>query len=286
HSDIVIHNIDEPASSYGGYDDAIQPIIDYNWINGGGSYDPAGEKSVTFQLDFIDAVSGGARQVPIIHMTGLDIDGSTSEVREFFQSGGFDAYEVQSPTTLTLSGALKAKGSLATYPGIDEDALSTMISYVFYNKSSIVFTYGGDFNGNTSGFFDDSSPNNSDEKRMNSLYLKCYEFEVTIVCPTANVSGGGAICNGQTTTLTVNATGGSGTSNFQWQSSDDNNTWTNINGATGMAYVASPNGSTKFYRVACTFSGNQECGTVYSNAVSVSVTTSGCAEICNNGFDD
>ena len=286
HSDIVIHNIDEPASSYGGYDDAIQPIIDYNWINGGGSYDPAGEKSVTFQLDFIDAVSGGARQVPIIHMTGLDIDGSTSEVREFFQSGGFDAYEVQSPTTLSLSGALKAKGSLATYPGIDEDALSTMISYVFYNKSSIVFTYGGDFNGNTSGFFDDSSPNNSDEKRMNSLYLKCYEFEVTIVCPTANVSGGGAICNGQTTTLTVNATGGSGTSNFQWQSSDDNNTWTNINGATGMAYVASPNGSTKFYRVACTFSGNQECGTIYSNAVSVSVTTSGCTEICNNGFDD
>lgn len=285
HSDIDITSIDEPAFSFGGYDNAFQPIIDYNWLNWDGTFDPAGEKSVTFRIDFLDAATGLAKQLPIVNATGLDIDGSEVEVIEFIESSGFNAYEIQSPTNLTLSGGLKAKGTLTTFPGVDETALSNMISYVFHNKSSITITFGGDFNGVTYDF-GDSGVGFSDEKRLNSLYLKCYAFDVTVTCPTVTINGGGAICSGQTSTLTATVTGGAGTAAYQWQSSTDNATWSNISGATGATYTASPSAATNYYRLASTFSGNTSCGTIYSNSLPVSLGTTGCSEDCNNFVDD
>ena len=47
HADIVLESVDEPEITNGGYDWAFQPIIDYNYYNGGGPNDPAGDKSVT-----------------------------------------------------------------------------------------------------------------------------------------------------------------------------------------------------------------------------------------------
>ncbi len=272
HSDVDIFMMDEPAINYGGYDQAFQPHIDYNWINGGGNYDPAGEKSITFQFDFVDAATGLPKKMERINMTGLDIDGSTDEVREFVQSSGFQAYEVQSPSSLTLSGALKAKGDLATEMGIVETALHAMISFVFENKSSITVIYGGDWNGSTGGF-GDSGPGNSDEKRLNSLYFKCYDFNAPSVCPTVSISGASPVCAGASVTLQASVGGNVGTCSLQWQSSTDNATWTNIGGATGNSYTTPAATATKYYRAVYSCTGAALCGTLISNVETVALSS-------------
>ena len=148
HNDIVILSIDEPEATNGGYDWAFQPIIDYNWLNGDGSYDSGGDKSVTFQFDFVDAISGTPVTVPIMHMTAVDVDGNGADIREFVESSGFQSHETQAPSDLTLSGALRALGPLVAFQGVVETALSTMISYKFDNASSVILTYGANYDGN------------------------------------------------------------------------------------------------------------------------------------------
>lgn len=143
HSDIVVESIDEPAATNGGYDWAFQPIIDYNWANSDGSMDPAGDKSVTFRFDFVDASTGETKSIPDLKMTAVDVDGDGSKIREFIEASGFMAYETQSPTELTLSGSLRALGPLTTYSGVVETALTTMISYDLSHTSSLRVTYGG-----------------------------------------------------------------------------------------------------------------------------------------------
>ncbi|WP_435356044.1 PA14 domain-containing protein [Emticicia sp. SJ17W-69] len=213
HSDIAIVDFDIPAASYGGYDAAFQPMIDYNWINSNGTFDTPGEKSITFKFDFVVAGTNTPKSIPNLLATGLDIDGSTDEVREFIQAGGYQSYQVQTPSSLTLSGALKAKGPLTTYTGINELALDAMISYGYINSSSITVTYGGDWNGSTAGF-GDTAPGNSDEKRLNSLYFKCYNFNTTVCAlPLAAPTTTGATrCGNGTVTLTASGC----TGNYYW----------------------------------------------------------------------
>ena len=276
HSDIDLYYNDIPSNIYGGYDQAYQPHIDYNWRNNDGSYDAPGEKSMTFRFDFVDAATGSPKTMERINMTGLDIDGDGGSVREFIQTSGFSAYELQSPTLLTLSGALKAKGSVANETDIDETALRAMISFVFENKNSITVTYGGDWNGSTY---------NISEERLNSLYFKCYDFNNPTACPTVSASGGKTICGGTSTVLTASMTGGQGSCALQWQSSIDNNTWTNISGATSQAYTTPNLNTTTYYRATYYCSGNTYCGVVYSNVETVTVDNV-CIEICDNGIDD
>ena len=193
HPDITIVTLDEPAATSGGYNEAMQPIIDYNWVNSDGTYDPAGEKKVTFQLDFVGATTTTPTPLVLINMTAIDVDGSGDEVREFFETTGFTSYAVQTPTSLTVTGAIKAKGAIGTKPGVDETALDAMISMGFTNVSSITFSYGGDFNGVTNlGFLD------GDERRLNSIQFKCYPFNTEVTCPQVVVttSGSGTICTG------------------------------------------------------------------------------------------
>ncbi len=202
HSDIAIVDLDLPATSYGGYDAAMQPMIDYNWINDGGLFDAAGEKSITFRFDFVQAGTNTPKSVPNLLATGLDIDGSTDEVREFIQASGYQSYQTQTPSSLTLSGSLRAKGALPTYAGINELALDAMISYAYINSSSITVTYGADWNGSTAGF-GDTAPGNSDEKRLNSLYFKCYNFNTTVCALplAAPAATGAARCGSGSVTL-------------------------------------------------------------------------------------
>ncbi len=263
HSDMVIESLDEPEATNGGYDWAFQPIIDYNWYNGGGSNDPAGEKSFTFRFDFVDAVTGEAVSIPQLNMTAVDVDGNAVGIREFVYASGFQAYELQTPSELTLSGSLKAKGDYATWSGVVETALSTMISYVYNSPTSVTATYGADFDGGND--LDDVM-----ESRMNCLYFKCYDFNIEVICPSITVSGGNSFCSGATITLQSSNTGGAGLCKIQWQSSTNNATWTNISGATSLSY--SPTLTTSmYYRATFSCSGNATCGTIYSNSEYVDV---------------
>jgi RHS repeat-associated protein len=61
--------------------------------------------------------------------------------------------------------------------------------------------------------------------------------------------------------------GGNGTYSYQWQSSPNNSTWTNVSGATATAYTPTSLTSTTYYRVAVTSNG----ATVYTSGVVVTV---------------
>ena len=84
-----------------------------------------------------------------------------------------------------------------------------------------------------------------------------------------------AICmTGSTATpqsLTSTITGGSGTCTYQWQSSSDNSTWSNISGAASATYLpASLAAGIYYYRLQVTGGGQ----TVISNAVRIMATRS------------
>ncbi len=68
------------------------------------------------------------------------------------------------------------------------------------------------------------------------------------------------------------ASGGSGIFTYQWQSSPDNSTWTNISGATNYSTYSPPALiSTCYYRLVALSVGLPACGTVTSNVVTISV---------------
>lgn len=271
HSDITVVDLDIPASTYGGYDAAMQPIIDYNWINSNGTFDASGERSVTFKIDFVASGTSTPKVIPSVVVTGLDIDGSGTEVREFIQSSGFQSHGVQNPTSLTLSGSLKAKGSLTTYTGINEQALDAMISYAYMNTSSITITYGADWNGSTSGFADNANPTMSDERRLNSLYFKCYDLnnntcDLVLTPPTPNA---GNRCG--TGTVTLSASGCTGT--YTWYNVSTGGTSI----GTGSSFITpSISSSTTYYvectAVGCTSSRASVIATVYTIPSAPTVT--------------
>ncbi len=208
HSDIVIVSADEPALTNGGYDWAFQPIIDYDWYNSNGTSDPMGDRSVTFQFDFVDATTSAAVNVALMHMTAVDIDGNGYDLREFVESSEFQAYEIESPSELSLSGSLRAMGDYPAHDGVQETALTTMISYVFENKSSIQVTYGANMN----AIADDLTA----EERLNCLYFKCYDFNTTVSCPTVNAGTNITMCSGSSATFTATAPGAISPYTYAW----------------------------------------------------------------------
>jgi hypothetical protein len=62
--------------------------------------------------------------------------------------------------------------------------------------------------------------------------------------------------------------GGSGSYTYRWQSSTDNSSWTNIDGATSDTYAPGALTSNTYYRRAVI---DASCGTVYSNSVLITV---------------
>lgn len=291
HPDIEIHTLDANASTYGGYESAFQPIVDFNWINNNGTYDSAGEKWVTFNVEFVNASTGLPITLDTFHVSGLDIDGTTDEVREFVESNGFDGYEIQSPSNLTLSESLKAKGAIAEVAGVDETNLESMISFRFLDKSSFTITIGGDYNGSTADFVD-NSVFDSDEKLLSSIYLKCFDFNNSVDCPVVSADGGGVFCSNLSKFLSSTINGNSGACQIQWQESNDGINWTDIAGATWANYTTPVISATKHFRVAYTCSGNTSCGTAYSpiqtlsfcggaSCSSTTITTSSNTTVCS-----
>jgi hypothetical protein len=85
-----------------------------------------------------------------------------------------------------------------------------------------------------------------------------------------------SVCSGTLSTISVTgATTGYSALTYQWQSSSDNSSWSNISAATGLTYAAYPTANT-YYRRAITCSGS----TAYSSSILVSVVT--CFIMDNN----
>ncbi len=79
------------------------------------------------------------------------------------------------------------------------------------------------------------------------------------------------ICSGSTPeklTQTAAPSGGTGTYTYQWQSSTDNASWSNISGETSAAYSPPALTDSMYYRRAVT---SGSCGTVYSTPMKITV---------------
>jgi hypothetical protein len=97
-----------------------------------------------------------------------------------------------------------------------------------------------------------------------------------------------SICRGATPvqlTNTTSASGGNTTPTYQWQSSADNSTWSDISSATSATYAPGALMATTYYRRAA----SNTCGTEYTTSVEITVydelsggTVSSAQTICND----
>ncbi len=78
------------------------------------------------------------------------------------------------------------------------------------------------------------------------------------------------ICSGGNITFFTSVSGGTGTQTYQWQSSPNNSTWSNISGATSASYNTGALSSTTYFRVLRNASGIG-CNQATSNVVTVTV---------------
>ncbi|MFZ1703296.1 MAG: Ig-like domain-containing protein [Saprospiraceae bacterium] len=190
HNDIELISLDEPEATNGGYEWAFQPIIDYNWLNPGGSMESSNsDKYITFKFEFLSAGTNNLYTLPTFNMSAIDVDGNGVDIREFFETTGFHNYKVETPTTLTISNALRALGSLPAFDGVDETALTSMITFLYINTHTVIANYGGKY-------IAGSSHNDNSEKRLNCLFFKCYEYNTIITCPSLSLAGTPNVCEG------------------------------------------------------------------------------------------
>lgn len=120
----------------------------------------------------------------------------------------------------------------------------------------------------------------------------CRPFAATNVTiaddPEIRISGGTAVCEGGTATLSAVTLGGTGICSIRWQqSTDGGTTWTDIPDETGETLTVTPAATTDYRAVySCTGLG---CGTALSNVETVTVedspdiTISGETTICTDG---
>ena len=88
------------------------------------------------------------------------------------------------------------------------------------------------------------------------------------------VSNSQQICNGNVPSalMATSASGGSGPNyTYQWQSSHDVSTWTDIPDANILSYSPPALTATTYYRIAAIDGGTSHCGTVYSGSVVITV---------------
>jgi hypothetical protein len=99
------------------------------------------------------------------------------------------------------------------------------------------------------------------------------------------------ICTGGTAILTVSASGGSGTTTYQWQESTNNTTWANVSGGSGattLSYTTPVLTANKYYRIIAT-SSPSTCSSTSASALitvvadpTITVATT-AAIICTGG---
>ncbi|KIC92708.1 hypothetical protein, partial [Flavihumibacter solisilvae] len=118
-----------------------------------------------------------------------------------------------------------------------------------------------DIPGATSATYDPSSLNATGTYSYRSIVTDACKSIATgsktisiVASPSVSISGTLAVCQNESTTLSANASGGSGSFVYQWQSSSDGGvTWTNIPGEDAQGFTPSTvNAGTYVYRVLAT----------------------------------
>ena len=161
-----------------------------------------------------------------------------------------------------LGYAESPSGNVVTYPGYS-------ITRSFSRSATLtntVTTYDASIDTYTTTYYYTTSPK--------SAYITLYaKWELAVITPTITQHPSSvSTFIGGTATLSCSATVSSGTLSYQWQSSSNNSSWSNISGATSSSYTASTASvGTTYYRVVVTNTMSGGTASATSNSASVIV---------------
>jgi hypothetical protein len=206
----------------------------------------------------------------------------------WYYSGGFNAGSVTGDQTICTGG---------TPSGFTNSGSGTTGNYIQYQwQSSPNNSTWTDIGGaNAATYGPGVLTSTTYYRRLVRAVQLCNAYEVAsnvitvtvLPLPTVAASGTVTICSGSSTTVSAVGSGGFGSGSYQWQSSPNNITFTNIGGAMSPSYSTPALSATTYYRViyTTTASGCQNTSsavTVTVNTASVAPTgITGTTAICN-----
>ncbi|SHF89870.1 gliding motility-associated C-terminal domain-containing protein [Flavobacterium segetis] len=123
-STATLTNFDDDTSTAG----AFQPVITGTAANGIASV-------IKYRFEFFDTATNFPVYLYNFNLSGLDIDGTNSNQREFYQIKEYASYQVNNPTGLTISnvgGFTQFLGLATSLPGITFENSASFIA--FYNN--------------------------------------------------------------------------------------------------------------------------------------------------------
>lgn len=126
-------------------------------------------------------------------------------------------------------------------------------------------------------------------RRLVRAVQSCNPYEVSsnvltvtvVPIPVISASGTATICSGSTATVNAVGSGGVGAGSYQWQSSPNNVTFTNIGGAVSPSYTSGPLSATTYYR--CIYTTTASGCQATSASVTVTVNTASAAPAAITG---
>lgn len=174
-------------------------------------------------------------------------------------SSGYTNWQVDIDGTVIGSGTVSTSGASTGTISITGPALTAVSALTGTVNVHLVWS-GGTHGGTGTGRLDDFTLNGT---------VSVAGCTGTPTAGTASAGSNNVCLNGSTTLTLSGASSGSGIT-YQWQSSADNATWSNIGSATGLTYTTPALTAGTYYRCVTTCSNSGVSST--SNSVSVSVT--------------
>lgn len=168
-SQVVINNLDLTGN---GFNKAFQPQIRYN----NGNISSAGSWWIEFQFQFVNKGTKLPAQMSEFHVTGLDIDGNGSRLREWDAFYGGASYTLENNSQLTVANMMgtlnlptlngkQFTGSLSDRNNIDTSATEVMTTVKYTNTNTMVIRLGVTTTGST-----------SNANRMYSVWFKNFAY--------------------------------------------------------------------------------------------------------------
>lgn len=168
-SQVVINNLDLTGN---GFNKAFQPQIRYN----NGNINSAGSWWIEFQFQFVNKGTKLPAQMSEFHVTGLDIDGNGSRLREWDAFYGGASYTLENNSQLTVANLLgtlnlpllngkQFLGSQSDRNNIDTAATDVMTTVKYTNTSTMVIRLGVTTTGSA-----------SNANRMYSVWFKNFAY--------------------------------------------------------------------------------------------------------------
>ena len=112
---------------------AFQPVISSTAANGVAGF-------ISYRLEFFDTATNIPAYLNNFNLSGLDIDGNSTNQRELYQIRDFTSYQVNNPTGLTISPAAtftQFLGIASSLGGITFDNSAAFISFYGNSKTSV-----------------------------------------------------------------------------------------------------------------------------------------------------